>query len=181
MSTHPEMMAEFLRRSAGAEDENWRFRTFLKGCDRSARQLDLDVQRLYREVAAGIDCTACGRCCQKLSPLVAPADVRSLARALELPEAEFRGRYVEETKEEGEHTLRLKGPPCPLQADRKCTVYEHRPADCRSYPHLHKKDFVFRLIRAVENATICPIAYFVFERLKADLWHGSDAWQEEDI
>jgi Fe-S-cluster containining protein len=53
--------------------------------------------------------------------------------------------------------------------ENRCTVYEFRPEDCRSFPHLHKDEFVFRLIQAVQNCSICPIVFHVFERLKNDL------------
>lgn len=31
----------------------------------------------------------------------------------------------------------------------RCSVYDCRPRDCQSYPHLHKKDFVFRMNQAL--------------------------------
>jgi Fe-S-cluster containining protein len=166
-------LEDFDRRAAAAADENWEFRTFLKGCDLSPRRVDLAVRRHYDEVARQVDCTACGRCCTRLTPLLLVADVRRLARAVGLSEADFRGRYAREAKDPGEGgapDLVLRGPPCPFLAERKCTVYEHRPADCRCYPHLHKKDFVFRLFGVVGNAAICPIVHLVMERLKAELW-----------
>jgi hypothetical protein len=57
---------------------------------------------------------------------------------------------------------------------------EARPNDCRLFPHLHKKGFVFRLIQVVENCSICPIVFNVFERLKQELWHKPPGvWDEE--
>ena len=174
--TAPLDLAGFDRLAAGVEEENWEFRTFLKGGAVPARRVDLLVRRHCEEAVREIDCTACGRCCERLTPLLLPADVRRLARALGLGEAAFRARHTVETGDEGDGYgatgLNLKGPPCPLLAERKCTVYAERPADCRSYPHLHKKDFVFRMFAAVENAAICPIVHRVLERLKADLWTG---------
>ena len=65
--------------------------------------------------------------------------------------------------------------PCPLMSGNMCTVYDSRPEACRSYPHLHDTEFVFRLIQAVVNCSLCPIVFNVFERLKADLWPERDA------
>jgi len=59
-------------------------------------------------------------------------------------------------------------------------VYAARPDECRSYPHLHKKGFTRRLMAAVQNTTVCPISYYVFERLKMDLWHACDHEDFED-
>jgi Fe-S-cluster containining protein len=62
----------------------------------------------------------------------------------------------------------------------QCRVYEHRPKACRSYPHLHKKDFVSRLVGVLWNYSICPMVFNVFERLKDELRHKSgDAWNSE--
>ena len=41
------------------EDENWKFRTFLKRHDMPLEQMDSMVHRLYERVSSGIDCTAC--------------------------------------------------------------------------------------------------------------------------
>lgn len=38
--------------------------------------------------------------------------------------------------------------------------------NCISYPHLHKKDFTSRLIGVIENCSVCPIVFNVYERLK---------------
>jgi hypothetical protein len=46
------------------EDENWEFRSFLKGYDTDVEELDSIVQRLYYQVSAEIDCTACANCCK---------------------------------------------------------------------------------------------------------------------
>ena len=32
-------------------------------------------------------------------------------------------------------------------------------------------NFRFRLIQAVQNCSVCPISFHVFERLKDELWH----------
>ena len=60
----------------------------------------------------------------------------------------------------------------PLLKENLCTTYPCRPADCRSYPHIQKKDFVFRLNQAILNCSVCPIVVNVFELLKRDLWRG---------
>jgi hypothetical protein len=60
--------------------------------------------------------------------------------------------------------------PCPVLQDNLCTVYDHRPGDCRSYPHLHKREFVFRMNQAFSNCFVCPIVFNVYEGLKRELW-----------
>ena len=49
------------------EDENWEFRSFLKGYDIEVEELDSIVHRLYEGVYREMDCTACGNCCRDIS------------------------------------------------------------------------------------------------------------------
>ena len=158
------------------EDENWKFRTFLKGHDMEIEELDSLVHLLHREVSEQIDCQECGNCCVEIQPLLDEADIQRLADALAITVDAFTEEYLHEYDERGELTFsRL---PCPLQSDKRCTVYEHRPQNCRSFPHLHKNKFVFRLMQAVSNCWICPISYNVFEQLKQTLWDDFEAYCE---
>lgn len=152
----------------GRERANWAFRSFLKASDLSVARIDRVVHEAFRWAAGQIDCTRCANCCKVVGPLLGPADVKRLAAALGLPVREFRARYLEPSG--GERGERFRAKPCPLLQDDRCTVYEHRPRDCRSFPHLHKKDFVFRLGQVVSNCSLCPIVFHVVEELKAELW-----------
>jgi len=117
---HIETDIERVRELAEAkEDQNWRFRTFLKGVDLSVKELDSIAHRHYKDIDA--------------------------------------------------YCFRQK--PCPFLQNNRCTVYDARPDDCRSFPHLHKDEFVFRLIQVVNNCSVCQIVYNVFEWLKEELWH----------
>ncbi len=57
------------------EEENWEFRTFLKGY---SGDLDKAVHRIYNEVSSHIDCTSCGNCCRKVHPTFDQQDVEKL-------------------------------------------------------------------------------------------------------
>jgi Fe-S-cluster containining protein len=85
-------------------------------------------------------------------------------------------KYLEAHEEPGKFIF--KKPPCPFLADNLCSNYEFRPKDCKSFPHLQKKDFVFRLWSVVENCSICPIVFNVYEYLKDRLWR--DDYSEEN-
>jgi uncharacterized protein len=175
LQTDPKAVA---RLAEARKDANWRFRSFLKGLDLDIEELDSIVHRRYDDVANQIDCCECGNCCREVIPLLHGSDVARLASGLNLSEAETTSRFLFPGEAEGTFTFNKK--PCPLLAGKLCTVYESRPGDCRSFPHLHKEEFIFRLIQAVENCSICPIVFNVFERLKDDLWHKPDAvWEEE--
>jgi Fe-S-cluster containining protein len=159
------------------EDANYRFRSFLKGADLEIDQIDAIVHKLYEEVSRQIDCTDCGNCCRQILPTLNDADVKRLAAGLMLTPDEVVSQYLTRD-DDGDLTLNQR--PCPFLTGNLCQVYEHRPKACKSYPHLHKKEFVFRLAQAVANCSVCPISFNVYELLKAELWHRPDnAWEED--
>ena len=148
---------------------NWAFRCFLKGSDLPAREIDSVVHALNQEVSNQIDCTRCANCCKTISPLLNPRDIQRLARHLNLSESDFQAQYLQKNEEEGGEVFNAT--PCPFLKENRCTVYSSRPDDCRFYPHLHKRDFVFRVNQAVSNCSVCPIVFNVFERLRQEFGH----------
>jgi hypothetical protein len=56
--------------------------------------------------------------------------------------------------------------PCPFLKDNRCTVYEHRPANCRDYPYLDKPDFTLRTLAMLGRVSECPAVFEVWEELK---------------
>lgn len=91
---------------------------------------------------------------------------KRLSKSLGIEPDEFSARYVRKD-EDGDNIFNSL--PCPFLEADKCTRYNSRPADCASFPHLHKEDFVFRLISVVDNCSICPIVLNVYESLKEKL------------
>jgi hypothetical protein len=154
--------------SEAKEEENWRFRAYLKGSNLSIAALDRLVWRHLEVVTRQIDCCACANCCKVVSPLLSTRDVRRLADHLGMQEAQLINEYCRPSKEKGKYALGQL--PCRFLHGGRCGVYEVRPDDCRSFPHLQKREFRSRLIRVVENCSICPIVYNVFEGLKMELW-----------
>ena len=60
----------------------------------------------------------------------------------------------------------LKATPCKYLKDKKCSIYGDRPEDCRSFPHTHKTGFTQRTFGLIDNYSICPIVFNLFEQLK---------------
>jgi Fe-S-cluster containining protein len=156
------------------EDANWAFRCFLKGSTLSVAKIDSKVHDLYKKVSAQIDCTQCGNCCKVIQPNLSVTDIKRLARQFESTTKAFRSLFVMKN-DRGEGFV-FNEQPCPFLKDNRCAVYENRPRDCRSYPHLHKKEFVFRINQAVSNCSICPIVFNVFEELKQAFWPTRFKW-----
>jgi len=144
------------------ENENYRFRTCLKGVN--GQKLDRNVHSLYESISGRIDYTKCGNCCSGLRPSVSKAEIEVLAKIGNESAESFTDKFTEKIEFETERYL--KDIPCRYLSECKCTIYESRPEEFRSYPHLHKPDFATRLLNVIDNYSICPIVYNVFEELK---------------
>ena len=149
-------------------EKNWAFRSFLKGSALSVAKIDAIVHDLYKEISSQIDCTRCGNCCKLMQPCLSTNDIKRIARQLKLTTKEFESRFLSENNK-SEYMI-FKEQPCPFLKINHCQVYENRPRDCRSYPHLHKRDFIFRMSQTVDNCSVCPIVFNVYEGLKQTLW-----------
>ncbi len=167
IETNPDRVAALARQR---EDDNWAFRSLLKGSDIPPSRLDRRVHELAAEVSAQVDCRACANCCKTMTPRLTRADTKRLATHLGMTAAAFKQQFLRED-EDGDGLV-INALPCPFLKGNACTVYDQRPSVCRSFPHLHKRGFVFRLIQVVSNASRCPIVFGVYEQLKDELWHG---------
>jgi Fe-S-cluster containining protein len=158
------------------EAENWGFRSFLKSCDISSKKIDLIAHRLYNKISGKIDCKSCGNCCMEMEPALTDDDIKRCSKGLKLSPGDFKDKYTMEMNEEGKHTFNQK--PCPFLSETTCSIYKTQPADCHSYPHLHKKGVVTRLISMIHNCSICPIVYNVYEGLKKEIWSMGDDFDD---
>ncbi len=145
------------------ENENVEFRAYLKGQD--SDRIDKIVHRLNYEISNQIDCTTCGNCCMKLKPYITDQDIERLSHRLNLKPQQIKVDYIEIDERE----QYFRNLPCSFLKKKKCTVYNDRPEDCSSFPHLHKKGFTSRLWGGIENYSICPIVFNVFEKLKTEI------------
>lgn len=143
-------------------NENFNFRSYLKNQDEE--KVDKIVHQLHAEITAKIDCTQCGNCCDKLRPALSETELKSLAEIDNLPSVEFERQFVEQ--DEFEEIKYLKDIPCKYLKDKKCTIYNQRPDECRSYPHTHKDEFTTRLHGVIDNYEVCPIVFNLYEQLK---------------
>lgn len=152
------------------ENQNIRFRSYLKNLEIGIKELDNIVHKINNEVTRRIDCTTCGNCCKIIKPVLDNEDINRFAKGLKITSGELLDTYCQVSEEEKDK-YEFQNIPCPFLKDNKCSNYEFRPNNCLSYPHLQKRDFVFRLWGVIENYSICPIVFNVFERLKEELWN----------
>jgi len=152
------------------EGENYKFRSFLKGCDQG--EIDVIVQRLCRAVSSKIDCKICGNCCKEVLPVLNKRDVKRLSNELKISVDVFKEKYL--IKRENNEGITFNKKPCPFLNNNICSQYKYRPENCRSYPHLYKKYFISRLINVIENTSICLIVFNVYEALKEEVWNNPE-------
>jgi len=137
------------------EIDNYDFRAWLKNY--APDDIDDVVKALSQKYFTLIDCKECGNCCRVLELEFTEPELHTIAKSVELSIDEFKKRFVVEGI--------MK--PCPALKGNLCSIYEGRPDACRSYPHLEKPYFISRLYGVLENISICPIAFNIFEELKA--------------
>jgi Fe-S-cluster containining protein len=81
-------------------------------------------------------CQGSGRCCVSRGNIgyvyLTLEDRRRLARTLGVPAREFTRRWCE--KKDGLFRLKDAGSDCVFLDDRRCSVYEARPTQCRTWP-----------------------------------------------
>jgi len=146
------------------EDQNYRFRSFLKGQD--SKQLDRLVHDLYKRVVDQIDCTQCANCCIELETSFKMDEIDRLAESSIIEKERFIAELTNPDADGEKDIVWLKNQPCHFLKDKKCTIYPLRPGECQRYPYLYKSQIIQRLYGVVSNYGICPIVYNVFELLK---------------
>ena len=89
----------------------------------------------YRE-GLSFHCTGCGKCCLGSDAYVflSKNDIAKLARHLQIDEEEFLQRYTRIV--DGQICLldAENSDACVFLKEKKCSVYENRPVQCRTFP-----------------------------------------------
>lgn len=148
------------------ENQNYKFISFLKMQDDD--EIDITVHKIYIRIKKLIDCTECGNCCVCLPSSLSEQEINTLAAIDKISREEYIKKFTE--KNESDNNLIFKDLPCKYLSGKKCTIYEDRPKDCRSYPNLNKHYFTSRLYSVMDNYSICPIVFNVVENLKNKIW-----------
>ena len=144
------------------EDQNIRFRTFLKS-HANSDELDAHFLRLHNEFFAEYDCRKCNNCCKEYDTFLGDDEIEAISKFLGQARDSFIHDYLVGT-EEG---FMIKGKPCHfLCADGQCRIQECKPSACRDFPFTNQPDRLFSLLGILEFAEICPVVFEILERLK---------------
>lgn len=102
-------------------------------------------KKIWFEEGLKFKCTGCGGCCTGTPGYVylSEADLHKLAAHFNITPKEFVENYA---RQEGEFYVLLDRPgsyDCTFLKDKRCSVYEARPTQCRTFPwwayHLNEK------------------------------------------
>ena len=134
---------------------------------KKGRGAEKKLPELHEEAFSHINCLACANCCKTISPRFKTPDIKRISKHLQMRESEFIEKYLR-LDEEGDYVV--KSLPCPfLGADNFCSIYDHRPRDCKNYPHTDSGAFIKHPKTTLQNTTTCPAVYYVLERLKEEI------------
>lgn len=146
-----------------ARDKQKENREYLKKAAKK-RGMEKHLPALHDEAFAQINCLDCAGCCSNISPRFKTPDISRIARYLRVKESELIARYLR-LDEDGDYVVQRS--PCPfLGADKRCSIYDARPGDCRKYPYTDSGDFFEYTQTTLLNTGICPAVFYVLERLK---------------
>ena len=163
-----ELDLDIIKRNAKIrEDQNYKFRSFLKGQD--SEKIDKIVHDLYEKVLEKVDCTECANCCIELETSFRLDEIDRLTNELQIDREEFIKQSTKPDEFGEEDKLYLNSKPCQFLKGKKCTIFSLRPEECNSFPYLHKEGFTSRLYGVIDNYELCPIVYNVYELLKRRL------------
>ncbi len=91
--------------------------------------------RFYRD-GLFFECQGDGKCCISRGRYgyvyLSFGDRRRLAAHFAISTAEFTARYTE--KEDSNYQLKYTGKDCPFFSQNRCSVYDARPWQCRTWP-----------------------------------------------
>jgi uncharacterized protein len=123
-------------------------------------QVDTWVDEIAQPIDDAVDCTQCANCCRSLDVYVTEDDTQRLANGIHVSLDSIMTYVDRESAEKVEEWGKFKAKPCGFLKDKLCSVYEHRPETCRTYP-VFTPDFRWTIDDTVEGASICPIIYNV--------------------
>lgn len=151
--------------AAEREEENLRFRTFLK-INADPDKLDRQFLELHRELFAKYDSCQCGNCCREYNTSLSEEEALGISAYLGVNPQNFLDNCLIRNQD----GLELSAPCQFLDMDGKCQIQDCKPEECRGFPYTGRPNRLASLYSVLSAAEVCPVAFEVLERLK-DIYH----------
>ncbi len=165
MGTTPEYQLRIQLIAEQSKKEKRKNRKFFK---RIKKEKPAGLTKAFRqyndEVFAHTKCLDCANCCKTALAVFEKPDIRRIAPHFSMTEKEFIKKYL---KPHPDYEYLINTLPCPFLAnDNKCSIYEIRPAGCRTYPpaKLQLSDEQLDVIE--DSIGICPAVNEIVEKIK---------------
>lgn len=119
-----------------------------------------------KEVWSEVSCLNCANCCKAMTPTFTRKDINRIAAHFNQSAASFTEKWLFKEPDGGD--IVNKQQPCQFLnlKDNKCSIYEIRPDDCRSFPHHGKKNFAEWTHIYKQNIEHCPATYKLVEKMR---------------
>lgn len=123
------------------------------------------AEQADEKVWVQVNCLTCANCCKVMSPTYTFMDIKRIAAHLGMRPKDFREKWLYFDKKGNDWMNRSH--PCQFLdlKSNKCTIYEVRPADCASFPHLVKKPITDYMYIHKQNIEFCPATMLFVEEL----------------
>ena len=145
------------------EDENLRFRSYLKG-HADPDILDRHFKELHEKYFKIYNCKDCRNCCKKLNTSMTEEELDTICNKLNLDKEELISNELD-INTSGKYSFKCNR--CKfLDDDNNCLAENCLPESCRDYPYTNKSERLFSLYGIISNASICPVVYEILEELK---------------
>lgn len=132
------------------KEENQSFRQYIEEAD--GEKIDEMVNRLFEELEPQISCIECGNCCKNMRPATSDAEMLKFVDADKVDELRYEPNIQ-----------------CKYLADKKCSIYQDRYPECKTFPYLNVTGFQDRVVGMFQFYEICPQIYNVMEFMKVEL------------
>lgn len=127
--------------------------------------LDRHMKSLAQNTWNEIDCLECANCCKTMTPTFTRTDLKRISAHFGMSTSEFYTKWL--ATDENKDIVNENTPCQFLGKDNKCSIYEIRPRDCRSFPHFHKRPFLDQYEVLEQNLHRCPATLVMVEKIEA--------------
>lgn len=134
--------------------------------------LDDLAEQINTEVWQEVDCLSCANCCKRMTPTFTAKDIRRISKHLKMRPKDFKERWLVYEKKDKDWVNKLQ--PCQFLnlSTNMCSIYEVRPEDCASFPHITKKKMLDYMHVHRQNVAYCPATFKMVEKMmeKIQAW-----------
>lgn len=94
-------------------------------------------------------------------------DIERSTEKLDISKEKLISFYLK--KEEITGIYETKHMPCDFfEENGECKLGDCRPDSCKNYPYTNQPERLFSLYSVLEAVEVCPVAFEIYERLKAE-------------